>query len=60
MKTDFSLIRFHGDQAKADAVYADKLNLTAEDIAESIRWVASVPEHMNIDRMVITPRDQIV
>lgn len=60
VKTDFSLIRFHGDQAKADAVYADKLNLTAEDIAESIRWVASVPEHMNIDRMVITPRDQIV
>ncbi|AFH89939.1 SDR family oxidoreductase [Corynebacterium pseudotuberculosis] len=60
VKTDFSLIRFHGDQAKADAVYADKLNLTAKDIAESIRWVASVPEHMNIDRMVITPRDQIV
>ncbi|WBT08911.1 SDR family oxidoreductase [Corynebacterium sp. SCR221107] len=60
VKTDFSLIRFKGDEAKADAVYADKLNLTAEDIAESIRWVASLPAHMNIDRMVITPRDQVI
>lgn len=60
VKTDFSLIRFKGDAAKADAVYADKLNLSAEDIAESIRWVAGLPAHMNIDRMVITPRDQVI
>ena len=56
--TDFSLVRFKGDAAKADAVYADKLNLTAEDIAEAIRWVASLPKHMNIDTMNIMPRDQ--
>ncbi len=60
VKTDFSLVRFKGDQAKADAVYADKLNLTADDIAEAVRWVAGLPEHMNIDKMVITPRDQVV
>ncbi|MDO4761962.1 MAG: SDR family oxidoreductase [Corynebacterium sp.] len=60
VKTDFSLVRFKGDQAKADAVYADKLNLSAEDIAETIRWVAQLPPHMNIDRMVITPRDQVI
>ena len=56
--TDFSLVRFKGDATKADAVYADKLNLTAEDIAEAIRWVASLPKHMNIDTMNIMPRDQ--
>jgi len=56
--TDFSLVRFKGDAAKADAVYADKLNLTAGDIAEAIRWVASLPKHMNIDTMNIMPRDQ--
>lgn len=56
--TDFSLVRFKGDAEKADAVYADKLNLTAEDVAEAIRWVASLPKHVNIDTMNIMPRDQ--
>ncbi|RNE48197.1 SDR family oxidoreductase [Corynebacterium alimapuense] len=56
--TDFSLVRFKGDQDKAEAVYGDKLNLTAGDIAEAIRWVASLPAHMNIDSMNIMPRDQ--
>ncbi len=60
VKTDFSLVRFKGDQEKADAVYADKLNLEPEDIAESIRWTASLPDHMNVDRIVITPRDQVI
>lgn len=56
--TDFSLVRFKGDKEKADAVYADKLNLSAEDVAESIRWVAAQPKHVNIDRIHIMPRDQ--
>ncbi|MFV8382447.1 SDR family oxidoreductase [Corynebacterium hindlerae] len=59
VKTDFSLIRFKGDKDKADAVYADKLNLTAADIAEAVRWVASLPAHMNIENMTIKPRDQV-
>lgn len=59
VKTDFSLIRFKGDEDKANAVYADRLNLTAADIAESIRWVASLPAHMNIENMTIKPRDQL-
>lgn len=58
VETDFSLVRFKGDQAKADAVYADKLNLSPEDVAESIRWAASLPKHVNIDRIHIMPRDQ--
>lgn len=58
VETDFSLNRFKGDRAKADAVYADKLNLSPEDVAESIRWAASLPAHVNIDRIHIMPRDQ--
>lgn len=55
---EFSLNRFRGDQARADAVYDGELNLTAEDIAETVRWVASLPSHVNIDTMTIKPRTQ--
>ena len=56
---EFSLIRFEGDQAKADAVYAGvDAPLVAEDIAEAVRWIATLPEHVNIDRLVIRPRAQ--
>lgn len=58
VKTDFSLNRFKGDHEKAAAVYEGKLNLTAEDIAEAIRWVASLPPHVNIDSLNIMPTDQ--
>ena len=58
VKTEFSLNRFAGDKAKADAVYEGKLNLTAADIAEAIRWVASLPPHVNIDSLNIMPTDQ--
>ncbi|QNQ89331.1 SDR family NAD(P)-dependent oxidoreductase [Corynebacterium poyangense] len=57
--TDFSLVRFSGNQDRADAVYADKINLLAEDIAEAIRWVASLPPRVNIDSLNIMPADQI-
>ena len=58
VKTEFSLNRFAGDAARADAVYEGKLNLTADDIAEAIRWVASLPPHVNIDTLNIMPADQ--
>ncbi|QPK83331.1 SDR family NAD(P)-dependent oxidoreductase [Corynebacterium qintianiae] len=57
VETDFAMNRF-GDQARADAVYEGKLNLTAEDIAETVRWVASMPAHVNIDTLSIMPLDQ--
>lgn len=57
-ETEFSLVRFKGDADEAGKVYADKLNLTAEDVAEAIRWVASLPAHVNIDTLNIMPRDQ--
>lgn len=56
---EFSLVRFAGDQARADAVYAGVPDpLVADDIADAIAWVASRPAHVNIDRLVIRPRAQ--
>lgn len=56
---EFSLVRFGGDEQRARAVYQDVLSLTAEDIAETVRWVASLPAHVNIDTMRVVPRDQV-
>jgi len=52
---EFSLVRF-GDQERADAVYADVDGpLVAEDVAEAVRWVATLPRHVNIDELVMRP-----
>ncbi|MEJ6550418.1 SDR family oxidoreductase [Corynebacterium sp. USCH3] len=56
--TDFSLNRFKGDAERAQQVYEDVLNLTAQDIAETIRWVADRPAHMDVDTIMIRPVDQ--
>ncbi|AHW62695.1 Putative short-chain type oxidoreductase [Corynebacterium glyciniphilum AJ 3170] len=56
--TDFSLNRFKGDEERAQQVYEDVLNLTAKDIAETIRWVADRPAHMDVDTIMIRPTDQ--
>jgi NADP-dependent 3-hydroxy acid dehydrogenase YdfG len=60
VRTDeFALVRFGGDQAKADAVYAGVPDpLTAEDVADAITWVATRPPHVNIDELVLRPRAQ--
>ena len=52
----FSLVRFHGDQAKADAVY-DGVDrpLTAADVAECVGFCVGLPQHVNIDRLVVKP-----
>ncbi len=55
---EFSLTRFRGDSERADAVYAGVTPLTAEDVAETITWVASRPQHVNIDLLVVKPLDQ--
>ncbi len=47
--TEFSLVRFGGDQAKADNVYAGMQPMTADDIAEAIHWAASLPAHVNVN-----------
>lgn len=58
VETEFSLVRFGGDQAKADAVYDAMTPLTAADIADCVAWVATRPSHVNIDQIVILARDQ--
>jgi NADP-dependent 3-hydroxy acid dehydrogenase YdfG len=60
VKTDeFAVNRFDGDSAKAAKVYEGvAAPLTAEDVAESIRWSVSLPEHFNVDSMVIRPLAQ--
>jgi 3-hydroxy acid dehydrogenase / malonic semialdehyde reductase len=47
--TEFSLVRFGGDQAKADNVYAGMQPMTADDIAEAIHWAAGLPGHVNVN-----------
>ena len=47
--TEFSTVRFSGDKAKADAVYAGMQPMTADDIAGSIYWAATLPEHVNVN-----------
>ena len=58
VETEFSLVRFGGDEQRAEKVYAGITPLTAQDVAEVIGFVASRPPHVNIDQIVIRPRDQ--
>lgn len=58
VETEFSLVRFDGDAERAAAVYDGITPLTAADVAETVAWVANRPAHVDIDRVVIRPRDQ--
>jgi NADP-dependent 3-hydroxy acid dehydrogenase YdfG len=58
VETEFSLVRFDGDEEKASAVYAGLTPLTADDVADAIVWAATRPSHVNIDQITMMPRDQ--
>lgn len=58
VQTEFSLVRFGGDEQRADAVYTGITPLAAADVAEVIGFVASRPSHVNLDQIIIRPRDQ--
>jgi NADP-dependent 3-hydroxy acid dehydrogenase YdfG len=56
---EFSLVRFGGDRARADAVYAGVPDpLSADDVADCIAWVVTRPAHVNLDLLVVRPRAQ--
>ena len=56
--TEFSTVRFGGDEAKAAKVYQGTTPLTADDIAESVAWVLHLPPHVNINRIEMMPTCQ--
>jgi NADP-dependent 3-hydroxy acid dehydrogenase YdfG len=58
VETEFSLVRFGGDADRAAKVYEGVTPLTADDVAECVRWVASRPSHVNVDQMIVLARDQ--
>ena len=55
LETEFSTVRFKGNQEAADKVYKGCTPLNADDIAESIWWAANLPAHVNINRLEIMP-----
>jgi 3-hydroxy acid dehydrogenase / malonic semialdehyde reductase len=57
-ETEFSVVRFEGDQKKADDYYSGMRPLVADDIARTIGWVIEQPEHVNIDNVTLMPVDQ--
>lgn len=57
-ETEFSIVRFKGDDEKAKSVYKGLTPLSAQDIAETIWWVANRPSHVNINDIVIMPTAQ--
>ncbi|MGV8961376.1 MAG: SDR family NAD(P)-dependent oxidoreductase [Stenotrophomonas sp.] len=57
-ETEFTLVRTHGDQAASDRLYTGATPMTAEDIADSIYYVATLPAHLNINRLEIMPTTQ--
>jgi NADP-dependent 3-hydroxy acid dehydrogenase YdfG len=58
VETEFSIVRFKGDEERAGNVYKGLKALTPEDIAETIYWTASRPAHVNINDMIIMPAAQ--
>jgi serine 3-dehydrogenase len=57
-ETEFTLVRTGGDQAASDKLYAGAHPITADDIADTVCWVANLPPHLNINRIEVMPVSQ--
>jgi len=58
VETEFSLVRFDGDAPRAASVYEGVVALTAEDVADCVAWAVTRPSRVNVDQIVVKPRDQ--
>jgi len=58
VETEFSVVRFRGDEARAKAVYQDMQPLTPRDVAEAVAWVAGRPAHVQVSELVLMPACQ--
>ncbi len=58
VETQFSTVRFKGDEARAKSVYAGTNSLQAADVAEAVFWAATLPPHVNINRIEMMPTTQ--
>jgi NADP-dependent 3-hydroxy acid dehydrogenase YdfG len=58
VETEFSLMRFEGDESRADNVYRGLTPLSAGDVADVIAFAATRPSHVNLDQIVLKPRAQ--
>ena len=58
IETEFTIVRTGGDKAASDALYANMDPMTAQDLAETIWWVANLPPHVNINTLELMPTSQ--
>jgi serine 3-dehydrogenase len=58
VETEFSMVRFHGDRERADAVYEGLEPLTAQDVAEAVLFCATRAPHANVREMILMPTAQ--
>jgi NADP-dependent 3-hydroxy acid dehydrogenase YdfG len=58
VETEFSIVRYKGDEGRAKKVYADTRPLRADDVAEAVIWCCSRPAHVNVQELVLYPTDQ--
>jgi len=58
VETEFSIVRFHGDTERASSVYRGFRPLTGDDVADTVAYIANLPEHMNILDVVVVPTAQ--
>lgn len=57
-ETEFSMVRFKNDEQRAEGVYHKTVALTAQDIADTVLWLANTPAHINVTTMEIMPTEQ--